>query len=182
MAITIISGARLFIRRHCSLFCKIAVNKNRKNLFSKESAAIMELSRQQVIYEPTRINRGTSCRWCCASPPWSGKPDRTHPLPTWTPGFKVLVCRDIFFLVPNLNRWIRSVEKSELACFDGFIKTLQKYKPCILNYFKDRKNSGFVEGLNNKVKVAKRRCYGLLKTESFFQRLFLDLRGYAVFN
>lgn len=82
----------------------------------------------------------------------------------------------------KINRWIRSVEKSELTCFDGFINTLKKYKPCILNYFKDRKNSGFVEGLNNKIKVAKRRCYGLLKTESFFQRLFLDLRGYAVFN
>ncbi|NDE11891.1 MAG: hypothetical protein EBZ95_15235, partial [Chitinophagia bacterium] len=27
----------------------------------------------------------------------------------------------------------------------------------ILNYFKSRKNSGFVEGLNNKIKVLKRR-------------------------
>ena len=60
-------------------------------------------------------------------------------------------------------------------------KTLEKYKPYILNYFKARKNSGFVEGLNNKIKVAKRRCYGLLKTESFFQRLFLDLNGYELF-
>ena len=82
----------------------------------------------------------------------------------------------------KINRWIKQVKKSQLTCFDGFIKTLQKYQPYILNYFKERKNSGFVEGLNNKIKVAKRRCYGLLKTESFFQRLFLDLRGYAMFN
>lgn len=82
----------------------------------------------------------------------------------------------------KINDWIKMVNKSELNCFDSFINTLEKYKPFILNYFKGRMNSGFVEGLNNKIKVAKRRCYGLLKTESFFQRLFLDLRGYEVFN
>jgi transposase len=81
----------------------------------------------------------------------------------------------------KINRWIKSVQNSDLTCFDGFIKTLEKYKVNILNYFKSRKNSGFVEGLNNKIKVLKRRCYGLSKPESFFQRLFLDLRGYKAF-
>lgn len=81
----------------------------------------------------------------------------------------------------KINDWIKMVNKSELTCFNSFLKTLEKYKPYILNYFKARKNSGFVEGLNNKIKVAKRRCYGLLKTESFFQRLFLDLNGYDLF-
>lgn len=81
----------------------------------------------------------------------------------------------------EINRWIKSVQNSNLTCFDGFIKTLEKYKVNILNYFKSRRNSGFVEGLNNKIKVLKRRCYGLSKPESFFQRLFLDLRGYKVF-
>ena len=49
------------------------------------------------------------------------------------------------------------------------------------NYFEARKNSGFVEGLNNKIKVMKRRCYGFFKSESYFQRLFLDLKGYSVY-
>ena len=83
--------------------------------------------------------------------------------------------------VDKINNWIKMTEKSDVNCFNSFIKTLQKYKPFILNYFKGRKNSGFVEGLNNKIKVAKRRCYVLLKTESFFQRLFLDLKGYELF-
>ena len=81
----------------------------------------------------------------------------------------------------KINDWMKMANKSELTCFNSFLKTLKKYKPYILNYFKARKNSGFVEGLNNKIKVAKRRCYGLLKTESFFQRLFLDLKGYELF-
>lgn len=81
----------------------------------------------------------------------------------------------------KINRWIASVEKSTLTTFDSFIKTLKKYQPYIGNYFKDRKNSGFVEGLNNKIKVAKRRCYGFIKTESLFQRLFLDLQGFEYY-
>ena len=81
----------------------------------------------------------------------------------------------------KISRWIKSVEKSELNCFNTFVKMLSKYKPYIGNYFKLRKNSGFVEGLNNKVKVLKRRCYGLLNTETIFQRLFLDLQGWEIY-
>ncbi len=81
----------------------------------------------------------------------------------------------------KIDRWINKVEKSGLNIFDSFIKTLQKYKPYIGNYFKARKNSGFVEGLNNKIKVLKRRCYGLVKATSMFQRLFLDLQGYECY-
>ena len=81
----------------------------------------------------------------------------------------------------KINRWIAATNKSELSCFDRFIKTLKKYQPYIANYFKSRKNSGFVEGLNNKIKVAKRRCYGLFKETTIFQRLFLDLQGYDIY-
>ena len=80
----------------------------------------------------------------------------------------------------NINRWINKVQKSEITCFDGFINTLEKYKGSIANYFKNRKNSGFVEGLNNKIKVIKRRCYGFTKTESLFQRLVMDLQGFKM--
>ncbi len=81
-----------------------------------------------------------------------------------------------------VSRWIESVQASKIIVFNGFIKTLIKYKSCILNYFKDRRNSGFAEGLNNKIKVLKRRCYGISKPETLFQRLFLDLSGFKVFT
>lgn len=84
--------------------------------------------------------------------------------------------------VAKINRWIARVEKSDLTIFNTFIKTLEKYKGQIANYFKDRKNSGFVEGLNNKIKVMKRRCYGLGSVESYFQRLWLDLKGYQTYG
>ena len=81
----------------------------------------------------------------------------------------------------KLNSWIRKVRKSGLTCFDKFISTLEKLMDEILNYFIHRHNSGFVEGLNNKVKVLKRRCYGLLNHENMFRRLYLDMRGYELF-
>jgi len=81
----------------------------------------------------------------------------------------------------KLNRWIKRVEKSEVSCFDGFISALGKYKSHIVNYFKKRKNSGLVEGMNNKIKVAKRRCYGFLSVKTIFQRLFLDFQGFEIY-
>ena len=38
-------------------------------------------------------------------------------------------------------------------------------------------NDGFVEGFNNKVKVLKRRCYGIFNLKHLFQRIFLDFSG-----
>ena len=82
----------------------------------------------------------------------------------------------------KITSWIQKVRKSGLKCFDKFIVTLEKLMNEIINYFINRNNSGFVEGLNNKVKVLKRRCYGILNHESLFKRLHLDLHGYKIFS
>ncbi|HBG94234.1 MAG TPA: hypothetical protein DDY14_02690 [Chromatiaceae bacterium] len=34
-----------------------------------------------------------------------------------------------------------------------------------------------MEGLNNKIRVIKRRCYGIINTEHLFQRIYLDFSG-----
>lgn len=77
----------------------------------------------------------------------------------------------------RLSAWVKKVERSGLDTFDGFIKTLRKHWHYIITYFQDRISSGFVEGLNNKIKTIKRRCYGLRKVSSLFQRIWLDLHG-----
>lgn len=81
-----------------------------------------------------------------------------------------------------IEKWRKKVEISQLTCFDPFLTTLDTYLDEITNYFLHRDSSGFVEGLNNKVKVLKRRCYGLRNLAHFFQRLFLDLEGYRLFT
>jgi transposase len=80
-----------------------------------------------------------------------------------------------------LNAWMDRITRSDIRCFDGFIKTLIARKDEITNYFVGRHNSGFVEGLNNKIKVIKRRCYGILNPEHLFQRIHLDLVGYKLY-
>ena len=82
----------------------------------------------------------------------------------------------------KINAWILLVEQSQLHCFDTFSKTLKKYQIEIVSYFKGRNTSGFVEGFNNKVKVLKRRCYGIFDENCLFRRLFLDCYGYALFG
>jgi transposase len=81
----------------------------------------------------------------------------------------------------QLKNWINRVRDSQLSCFDTFLTTLEKWMNEIANYFIDGQTSGFVEGLNNKIKVIKRRCYGILNVKHLFQRIHLDLSGYALF-
>ena len=80
-----------------------------------------------------------------------------------------------------LTHWMKRVKDSTLHCFDTFLKTLEKWMDEIANYFLARQTSGFVEGFNNKIKVIKRRCYGIVNVKHLFQRIHLDLSGYALF-
>ena len=72
-----------------------------------------------------------------------------------------------------IEAWIYGVKLRGLTCFDKFIDTLKNNWHEILNYFyhRQRKNSGFIEGLNNKIKVIKRRCYGVFDIGRLFQRI-----------
>ena len=81
----------------------------------------------------------------------------------------------------RINDWKKQVEESDLNCFNKFLSTLDKYWDKIINYFINRQTSGFVEGLNNKIKVIKRRCYGILNVKHLFQRIYLDLEGYSLY-
>ena len=80
-----------------------------------------------------------------------------------------------------IQAWCDKVCNSPVRCYDGFIKTLRRYWTYILNYFIDRISSGFVEGVNNKLKTIKRRCYGIKKASTLFQRIWLDLEGRSRF-
>jgi transposase len=94
----------------------------------------------------------------------------------------------IFELAPSLAQaqaelraWQERVRHSGLTCFDTFLNTLDHWWTEITNYFVHHDSSGFVEGLNNKIKVLKRRCYGLFNLDHLFQRIFIDLEGYRLF-
>jgi transposase len=78
--------------------------------------------------------------------------------------------------------WIEEVKQSGLKCFNSFLTTLDNWLDEITNYFLDRQTSGFQEGFNNKIKVLKRRCYGITNVSHLFQRIWLDLEGFKLFG
>ena len=77
--------------------------------------------------------------------------------------------------VRRLKNWISKVTDSGITAFKTFVGTLIKWMNEIANYFVLGENSGFVEGLNNRIKVLKRRCYGIVDRVHLFQRISLDM-------
>ena len=83
----------------------------------------------------------------------------------------------------KIDEWIDVAEKYTTKGqnpFKSFIKTYTTYKPNILNYFLHGSSNGPVEGLNNKIKVIKRRGYGFRNIINFARRIFLDINVKAI--
>ncbi len=66
--------------------------------------------------------------------------------------------------------------------YAGYFDKLFKLFFLNTNYFLRRETSGFVEGLNNKIKVIKRRCYGIYDICRLFQHIWLDAEGRRLFG
>lgn len=81
----------------------------------------------------------------------------------------------------RLRARMRLVEETKTEGFDRFVHTLDEKMDLITNYFIRRQNSGFVEGLNHKIRVLIGRYYGVFNRVHLFQRLSLDLGGYEQF-
>ncbi len=81
-----------------------------------------------------------------------------------------------------IHAWCERVRQSEIEEFNSFLGTMKTWLDQITNYFLERLTSGFVEGFNNRVKVLKRRCYGIFDVGQIFQRLTLDINGSERFS
>ena len=81
-----------------------------------------------------------------------------------------------------IRAWCKRARQSKISQFESFLVTLETWFDQITNYFLERLTSSFVEGFNNRVKVLKRRCYGIFDVDHLFQRLTLDIHGYERFS
>jgi len=75
----------------------------------------------------------------------------------------------------RINKWINTVEQTGVNCFNKFATTLLTYQTEVINYFKGRHTSGFVERINNKVKTF---CCGAMELHAK-KILFLDMIGHV---
>lgn len=76
-----------------------------------------------------------------------------------------------------LEAWIEEVEQSALPNLQKFVTTLRNWWEVILNYFHDRLTSGFVEGMNNKIKLIKRLAFGYGNFDHFRRRVLVECDG-----
>lgn len=67
--------------------------------------------------------------------------------------------------------WVQRAQRSRLEPFQRLAKRLKRWIDGILSYFEYRITNGVAEGINNKIKVLKRRCYGFHDEHYFFLKI-----------
>ena len=71
-----------------------------------------------------------------------------------------------------LDAWIEQACSIGNQFFARLARTLHRHRPGLLDYFKHRISTGPLEGLNNKIKVLKRRAYGFRDMDYFKLNLY----------
>ncbi len=74
----------------------------------------------------------------------------------------------------RLLDWMREVAQQASAPLARFLKTLTNWGTQILNYFDNHTTQGFVEGMNNKIKLILRRGFGYRNFDHFALRLRIE--------
>jgi transposase len=73
----------------------------------------------------------------------------------------------------RLDRFLGAVDRAVLPAFSSFAEGLRGWRQELLAYFDEPTTNGYAEGVINKVKVIKRRAYGLPSFASFRRRVLI---------
>jgi transposase len=73
----------------------------------------------------------------------------------------------------RLEQFLTAVDQAGLPAFDAFAKGIRRWREELLAYFDEPTTNGYAEGVINKVKVIKRRAYGIPTFDAFRQRVLL---------
>jgi transposase len=73
----------------------------------------------------------------------------------------------------RLDRFFAAVARSSHQPFEAYVNGIGPWREEILAYFDQPASNGYAEGVINKVKVIKRRAYGLPSFESFRERVLV---------
>ncbi len=70
-----------------------------------------------------------------------------------------------------LDNWIETAKSLDLTPLNNFCNTLTNWQSEIVNFFANRITSGFVEGMNSKIKLLKRIAFGIPNFQHFRLRM-----------
>jgi transposase len=73
----------------------------------------------------------------------------------------------------RLDHFLAAVDRAQLPAFTAFAKGVRLWREELLAYFDEPTTNGYAEGVINKVKVIKRRAYGLPTFTGFRNRVLL---------
>jgi transposase len=73
----------------------------------------------------------------------------------------------------RLDHFLAAVERAQLPAFTAFADGVRLWRTELLAYFDEPTTNGYAEGVINKVKVIKRRAYGLPNFDGFRERVLL---------
>jgi transposase len=76
-----------------------------------------------------------------------------------------------------LDEWLAWASRSRLQPFADAARTIRAHKAGILAYIKERETNGFVEGLNNRLRMIARRAFGFHSAKALIAMLFLCCGG-----
>ncbi len=82
---------------------------------------------------------------------------------------------------PFLSFWCDNVEESGIKPFKEFARMIKLHWSGIINYFDAKISNGVLEGINNKIQLAKRRARGYRNTTNFIN-MILFIAGKLKFN
>ena len=71
----------------------------------------------------------------------------------------------------DLEKWLADAAQLETRTLDAFCNTLRNWQPEIVCFFIHRVTSGFVEGVNCKIRLIKRIAFGLPNFDHFRLRI-----------
>jgi transposase len=73
----------------------------------------------------------------------------------------------------RLDAFLTAADQAGLPAFDAFAKGVRRWRTELLAYFDEPTTNGYAEGVINKVKVIKRRAYGIPSFDAFRDRVLL---------
>jgi transposase len=75
------------------------------------------------------------------------------------------------FATVTLYRWLEKARALNLVPLTKFCKTIETWRTEIVNFFEHRITSGFVEGMNSKIRLLKRIAFGIPNHKHFRLRV-----------
>jgi len=80
-----------------------------------------------------------------------------------------------------LKDWCNQVSEAKIPAFDKFSNTLKAHWSGVVRFIESKISNGVLEGINNKIQLAKRRARGFRNNENFINMIYF-LCGKLKFN